>query len=232
MRGNGRADTTARRWKFRDTAVVFTSAAVLFGVVGAGAGAAQAAAAVPTSTNAPAVSSPTDPPGLCNPGETGQDRVGLDGNPGVCVPLGSPGSFAEAKRLKELASDPASGGEATYGSTQKARAALGLEKAGLLPAPVRRDPTDATDFIDGAGRPWNAHEFKSKFSSRQGSRDIRTLIIDISVDLLNGKNVFLITENLSTEATNELNEAIDLAGLRDRVLLWPGVSTSGDAVMG
>jgi hypothetical protein len=232
MRGNGRADTTARRWKFRDTAVVFMSAAVLFGVVGAGAGAAQAAAAVPASTNAPAVSPPTDPPGLCNPGETGQDRVGLDGKPGVCVPFGLPGSFAEAKRLEELASDPASGGEATYGSTQKARAALGLEKAGLLPAPVRRDPTGATDFIDGRGLRWNAHEFNSKFSSRQGGHDIRTPIIEIGVDLLNGKNVILITENLSTEATNELNAVVDSAGLGDHVLLWPGVSTSGHARMG
>jgi hypothetical protein len=226
MSGNGRADTTARRWKFRDTAVVLMSSAVLFGVVGAGAGAAQAAAAVPTSTDAPAVSPLPDPPRSCSLGKTGQDRVGLDGKLGLCVTLGSAESFVEAKRLEELASDLVGGGEATYGSIQKARAAIGLEEAGLLPAPVKRDPTGVADFIDGRGLPWSAHDFNSEFSSHPRGHEIRASIVKIGVDLLDGKNVIVITENLSAEAISELNSAIDSAGWGNRVLLWPSASTS------
>jgi hypothetical protein len=47
---------------------------------------------------------------------------------------------AEARRLEELASDPAHGGKITPGSMREAQVALGLEKAGRLPGPVTRDP--------------------------------------------------------------------------------------------
>ncbi len=200
-------------WRGTKTAVVFVSAAMLFGVLGAAAAAPAVAAVVSTST---------DPYELCNPEETVQQRAGSDGNPGVCLSLDE---FATGKRRKELATDPFGGGGVTSGSIQKAWAALGLENAGLLPAPVRRDPTGAADFIDGRGTSWNAYD-ATKFSLPQGGHDLRTSLIGIGVDLLSGQNVILITENLSAGATSELKAAVDSAGLRDRVLLWPGVSAS------
>ena len=206
-------------WRGTKTAVVFVSAAMLFGVLGSEA-AAPAVAAV--------VSPSTDPHGLCNPEETVQQRAESGGKPGICLSLDG---SATGKRLKELATDPfgcegiTSGCEGiTSGSMQKARAALGLENAGL-PAPVRRDPTGAADFIDGRGTSWNAYD-ATKLSLYQGGHDLRTLMIGIGVDLLNGQNVILITENLSARDTSELKAAVDSAGLRDRVLLWPGVSAS------
>jgi hypothetical protein len=200
-------------WRGTKTAVVFVSAAMLFGVLGSEA-AAPAVAAV--------VSPSPDPHGLCNLEETVQQRAESGGKPGICLPLDG---SATGKRLKELATDPSGGGGITSGSMQKARAALGLENAGLLPAPVRHDPTGAADFIDGRGTSWNAYD-ATKFSLHQGGHDLRTSMVGIGVDLLSGQNVILITENLSTRATSELKSAVDSAGLRDRVLLWPGVSAS------
>lgn len=229
MRGNERTGTTARRRKFRGTAVACMGAAALFSVVGTGVGAAQAATAVPASVDVHTVLPLTDPPGPCNPEETNQERVPVDGKLGVCVPLGSATGFAEAQRLEELASDPPNGRAATPASIQKARAALGLETAGLLSAPVRRDPTGAADFIDGGGMPWNAYDFNSKFTPSQGAHPLRTSVLEIGAHLLGGGNVILITENLSVEVTKELKAAVDSAGLGDRVLLWPGVPTSDQA---
>jgi hypothetical protein len=200
-------------WRGTKTAVVFVSAAMLFGVLGSEA-AAPAVAAI--------VSPSTDSPGLCNPEETVLQRAESGGKPGMCLSLDG---SATGKRLKELATDPSGGGEITSGLMQKARAALGLENAGLLPAPVRRDPTGAADFIDGRGTSWNAYD-ATKFSLHQGGHDLRTSTIGIGVDLLSGQNVILITENLSARATSELKAAVDSAGLRDRVLLWSGVSAS------
>ncbi len=200
-------------WRGTKTAVVFVSAAMLFGVLGSEA-AAPAFAAV--------VSPSTDPPGLCNHKETVQQLAESGETPGVCLPLDG---SATGKRLKELATDPFGGGVITFGSMQKARAALGLENAGLLPAPVRRDPTGAADFIDGRGTSWNAYD-ATKFSLHQGGHDLRTSMIGIGVDLLIGQNVILIHENLSAGATSELKAAVDSAHLRDRVLVWPGVSAS------
>jgi hypothetical protein len=199
-------------WRGTKTAVVFVSAAMLFGVLGSEA-AAPAVAAV--------VSPSPDPHGLCNPEETVQQRAESGGTPGICLSLDD---SATGKRLKELATDPFTGG-ITSGSMQKARAALGLENAGLLPAPVRRDPAGAADFIDGRGTSWKAYD-TTKFSLDQGGHDLRTSMIGIGVDLLSGQNVILITENLSARATSELKAAVGSAGLRDRVLLWPGVSAS------
>lgn len=197
-------------WRGTKTAVVFVSAAMLFGALGSEA-AAPAVAAV--------VSPSTDPPGLCNLKETVQQLTESGEKPGVCLPFDD---SATGKRLKELATDPFGGGVITSGSMQKARAAHGLENAGLLPVPVRRDPTGAADFIDGRGTSWNAYD-ATKFSFR-GGHDLRTSMIGIGVDLLSGQNVILVHENLSAGATSELKAAVDSAYLRDRVLLWPGVS--------
>jgi hypothetical protein len=199
-------------WRGTKTAAVFVSAAMLFGVLGSEA-AAPAVAAV--------VSPSMDPPGLCNSEETVQQRAESGEKPESCPPV--EGSAMD-KRLKDLATDPSGGGGITSESLQKAWAALGLENDGLLPAPVRRDPTGAADFIDGRGRSWTAHD-ATKFPSLQGGHPILTSMIGIGVDLRNGQNVILIT-GLNARATSELKAAIDWAGLRDHVLLWPGVSAS------
>lgn len=205
---------TARRWKFHRIAVVSVSAATLFGLVGAGAGVAEAAALQPTGQ-----------PGPCTREEIGQKRIGPDGKLYVCRPRSSAGNSGsdDAQRLAELATDTSSGGEISTRSMRKARAMLGLEKAGLLSAPVRRDPTGAADFVDGRGVSWNAHDLSS---SHQGGHNVLASVIEIGVDLLSGDNVILITDNLNTETTKELSAAVDSAGLSDRVLLWPGVSVS------
>lgn len=128
---------------------------------------------------------------------------------------------AEARRLQELASDPAHGGKITPGSMEEAKAALGLEEAGRLPGPLTRDPTGAADFLDGRGVAWDVKSFNSNFPPSQGGYELATSMLKIGAELLLGEHVILNTTNLSAEATAELQAAVDAAGYGDRVLFWP-----------
>lgn len=144
------------------------------------------------------------------------------------IPAGKSGTEDEAQRLNSLASDPAYSGTITARSMQAAQAALGLEKLGLLPAPVRRDSTGAADFIDGRGRSWDAKTVNSGFVAHQDGYDLATSMTKIGLELLLGANVIFVTENLSAEAVSELKTAVDSAGLGSRVLFWPaGVIAAG-----
>lgn len=96
MSVNARKGIIAIRRNVRRVAVASVSAAMLFGLIRAQAGAAEvsAPARAPLTTPAvlpptPAVLPPMNPPGPCNPEETGQEKVGPDGENYVCVPLGS-----------------------------------------------------------------------------------------------------------------------------------------------
>lgn len=54
---------------------------------------------------------------------------------------------------EDLARDPAHGGAITSGSIREREVALALEGAGVLPAPIRRDPTGAAEWdVDLDGR--------------------------------------------------------------------------------
>ena len=239
MNANRQIAALEKRWKLRRIAMVTVSAATLCGLVGTGTGAAQAAVPIiPAPLTAAVILPATVPPGPCDPEEIGQEKAGLDGKMYVCVPIGPGGNLtaegdekadgkpsteasAETQRLEQLASDPAQGGNITPGTMQEARTALGLEKTGQLPSPVRRDPTGAADFIDGRNVLWDVKNFNSNFPPSQGGYDLNDSMTRINRELQLGENIIVSTENLSAEATTELHGAVEDAGIGDRVLFWP-----------
>lgn len=211
MNENEPVGAIRRGRKLRRIAVAAVSAVMLFGLADMEAGVAQAAVTIMSaSPTASAVLSATIPPGPCDPDEVGQEKAGLDGKMYVCEPVGQAGvadteadgkgdgkrgaeATTEEQRLGELASDPAQGGAITPGTLQEARAALGLEKSGELPAPVRRDPTGAADFIDGRDRLWDVKNFNSNFPPSQGGYELTDSMTKINRELQLGENVIVST---------------------------------------
>jgi hypothetical protein len=83
MSVNARKGIIASRRNVRRVAVASVSAAMLFGLIGAQAGAAEVSAPARAPLTTPAVLPPMNPPGPCNPEETGQEKIGPDGE--VCM---------------------------------------------------------------------------------------------------------------------------------------------------
>ncbi|MDQ6671314.1 MAG: hypothetical protein M3069_11290 [Chloroflexota bacterium] len=126
------------------------------------------------------------------------------------------------QRLQELARDPAQGGKITPGSLQEARVAQGLEQAGVLPGPVRRDPTGGADFVDATGQDWDVKGFNSNFPLRQGGYDLGDSMSKIRDALASGENVILDSAKLSAAAIQELRAAVEAQpGWAGRVVWWP-----------
>ncbi|MGH3601628.1 MAG: hypothetical protein ACRDQH_15360 [Pseudonocardiaceae bacterium] len=101
---------------------------------------------------------------------------------------------------------------------QEALAALGLEGAGQLPGPVRRDATGAADFIDGRGKLWDAEVVNPTFPASRGGHYLATSSFKIGRKLLIDENVIIITDDLSAEGASDLKTAVDSVGLSDHVL--------------
>jgi hypothetical protein len=233
MAANGGKDTFFIKRNSYRIAVTSVSTAVLFGLVAAsGAGTTQATVSTAPALIASGFSELTNPPGPCDPEEIGQDRIGPDGNRYTCTPGalvkkfnnevdGNTGAVADARRLKELASDPTLGGNITSGSMRQAQVALALEKAGRLPGPVTRDPTGAADFIDGRGVEWNVESVSFKFPPSHDGYELATSITKIGAELLPGQHIILDTTNFSAEATATLQEAVGTIDHGHHVLFWP-----------
>lgn len=217
------------RARCRRIAVVAVAVAALLSVDSAWTGAAPAVATTPAAVTTAGLSA-TVPPGLCDPDEVGQTKIGPDGKRYVCEPTGTqgpadgpdhPAEQPDQERLEELASDPSHGGEIRDGNWQEAQAALGLERSGQLPSPVRRDPSGAADFIDGKGVQWDAKAFNSNFPPRKGGYTLEASMRKIGESFRDGENVIAITEDLSSADADELVTAIEEQGWSERVLFWP-----------
>lgn len=95
-------------------------------------------------------------------------KGGAEGTEGTKVAA----NLSREERAAQLAKDPAIGGKITAKTTREAEAALGLEQAGDLRTPVKRDPTGGADFLDGAGQAWDVKAFNSKFPPRSGGFEL------------------------------------------------------------
>jgi hypothetical protein len=130
-------------------------------------------------------------------------------------------NLSREERLAELAKDPAIGGKVTAKTTREAEAALGLEQAGELRTPVKRDPTGGADFIDGAGRAWDVKAFNSRFPPRSGGFELGDALTKIKKALDSGENVILETRDLSPAHLADLKRAVDAQGWSSRIRWWP-----------
>jgi hypothetical protein len=128
----------------------------------------------------------------------------------------------EAERFAALASDPSHGGAISGKTEQEARVGLDLEKSGQLPSPIRRDPTGASEFVDGEGTSWDVKAFNSRFPPGKGGYELGDSLTKIAKELRTGDNVILDTSNLSAAAINELKTAVEArTEWTGRVLWWP-----------
>lgn len=130
-------------------------------------------------------------------------------------------NLSRDERVAQLAKDPAIGGKVTAKTTREAEAALGLEQAGELRTPVKRDPTGGADFIDGAGQAWDVKAFNSKFPPRSGGFELSDALTKIKKALDGGEDVILETKDLSSVHLADLKRAVDAQGWSSRIRWWP-----------
>jgi hypothetical protein len=153
---------------------------------------------------------------------------------------------ARKRRLEELSYDEDRGGiDAT--SRREAEAALGLEEAGKLPAPVRRpDKTKGEhgDFVDGQGQLWDHKGPMSrdklieniKEKARQagkpepninpnkkikGEFDVNKEVEKVKGEIANNENVILDTRGLNNKDEQALRKAIADEKLEDNLEWYP-----------
>jgi hypothetical protein len=136
-----------------------------------------------------------------------------EGETGAALDLDS-----ERALLEELAKDPAIGGKITEGTREEARAARGLELRGDLRSPVIREPSGASDFIDGHGQTWDVKSYRSDYPN---GYDFDIAMKQIGAELQTGENVILNTSKLSPVEAAELRSGVTGAGWSDRILFWP-----------
>jgi hypothetical protein len=128
----------------------------------------------------------------------------------------------EAERFTALTKDPGQGGVITPRTTQEARVALDLEKAGQLSSPVIREPTGAADFLDGKGNAWNYMTSNPDFSPKAGGYSLDDSLTKIAQDLGNRRGIIFDRSNMSPAAAAEFKAAVDsVRSWAGRILWWP-----------
>ncbi|WP_421734913.1 hypothetical protein [Cellulomonas sp.] len=128
---------------------------------------------------------------------------------------------ARARRIDELAGDPAHGGKITDASRAEAEVGVGLEESGAVRG-LRRSANEAEEFIDDAGRAWDVKAFHSE----RGRFNLDAAMRKISQEMnWSNENIMLDTRNLSSSDLSSLREAVEAATARGelplRVLWWP-----------
>src|SRR5688572_12619266 len=98
---------------------------------------------------------------------------------------------------------------------------LKLEKQGLLPAPIRREQTGSSEFVEGRGVRWDVKAFDSRWPVGKGGFVLAEAIAKLEHELRLGENVILDTRHLSRAHRLELSGAIAERGWSKRVLWYP-----------
>ncbi len=119
-----------------------------------------------------------------------------------------------AKRLEELAKDPAKGGRMSPDTQREAEVALQLEEMGLLAGPIRRDPSGDAEFIDRRGTLWDVKQFHSE----KGRFNLGSAVETIRREILAGENVILDTKFLDSNDAAALRSAIETNGWQHKIL--------------
>jgi hypothetical protein len=129
--------------------------------------------------------------------------------------------LARQARIEILAKDPAQGGKATPKTLREAEVAVGMEEAGRLKAPIRRDPTGGADFIAGDGKAWDVKRPESGRPPAQGGFDLATDSAKIDKSLSLGEDVVVDTGNMSASDLASLKAEGVTRGWGDRVQFFP-----------
>lgn len=130
---------------------------------------------------------------------------------------------ASAFRLRflALAADPAHGGQITKSSFREAYVGLRLERRGLLPGPIRRDPTGGAEFYDRTGTRWDVKGFSSEWPISQGGFLLTTVEKSIAEELATRQNLILDRRALSAAHDADLHSLVGQRGWQGRVLWYP-----------
>ena len=121
----------------------------------------------------------------------------------------------------ELAPDAAHGGKVSRKSIAEAEVGLGLEDAAAVKG-LRRDPSQAAEFIDDSGQAWDVKGFHSQVPpGAKGAFTLEDAMKSIKRELALGENVMVDTRNMTAKHVDELREAVRAAGEERRVLFWP-----------
>ncbi|ABF90255.1 hypothetical protein MXAN_7256 [Myxococcus xanthus DK 1622] len=149
--------------------------------------------------------------------------VGVVPNAVAATALNPAGGIPRETRIEELASDPAQGGKVTPKTRREAEVGLQLEERRQLPAPIKRDPTGQSEFVDSQGIKWDIKTFDSRFPPRKGGFSLERDLDKIKAELARGENVILNTENMSAQHVQALRNAIDALGpsVSSRILWFP-----------
>ena len=125
------------------------------------------------------------------------------------------------RELEALASDPAHGGKVSNKSIREREVGLGAEFSGLVPGPIRRDPSGAAEFIDADGQAWDVKGFRSDMPATSGGFDLTRDIGKVERELAAGHNVIIDTASLNQADVEAVESELILRGIRHRVVFWP-----------
>jgi hypothetical protein len=119
------------------------------------------------------------------------------------------------EEYRDLARDPAHGGQIRANGRQERDAAIMAWKAGQISGPPTRSPDPRADFRDADGRDWDVKSFNSRYPdgfSLPGSAD------KVDEELNKGEHVIVNTENMSTSDVAALKAEGARRGWSDRVI--------------
>lgn len=158
-------------------------------------------------------------------GDDESEGTGGGAGTGTANASNTPGTPEYAKRVDELAQDPAHGGKVSDKSRREAEVALGMEHDGQLTGPVTRAPMvdgqDTGDFVDGAGKHWDMKQPTDTFPPAAGNmagqpmpptmrgayneQDFEKMVGD---ELGTGENVMIDRQNLSEAGLKSVQQVI------------------------
>ena len=124
-------------------------------------------------------------------------------------------------RFLKLAGDPAHGGDITKGSFREAYVGLRLERSGILPGAITRDPSGSAEFQDGAGTRWDVKGFSSHWPVAEGGFLLANAESSLAEELAAGQNVILDRKSLSSAHDEALARLVVARGWQARVLWYP-----------
>uniref|UniRef100_A0A4Y8PTV4 Uncharacterized protein n=1 Tax=Paenibacillus athensensis TaxID=1967502 RepID=A0A4Y8PTV4_9BACL len=130
------------------------------------------------------------------------------------------------KELDDLAGDPSHGGAIREQGIKEREIGLDLEKQGKLGRVVRDPQGDGgAEFIDTtSGLKWDVKSFESypngHTSPKKGAFTVENGMKSINKELSKGYNVIVDTRNLIPEQIDQLREAIQKAGIIDRIIWY------------
>ena len=129
--------------------------------------------------------------------------------------------------MDDLARDPSHGNKITDQGIKEREVGLDLEKRGELGKIVRDTQANkGAEFIDETtGLKWDVKSFESypngHTSPKKGAFTVDNAMKKINTEISNGHNVIIDTRNLISDHINQLQQAIDAAGLGDNIIWYP-----------